>query len=69
MNRYNWNYGRWDGDFRTELRSAPHIEFETVTDLLKKQREGKTLTLAERQRVSKYATEQRIKNLKKKKVK
>lgn len=66
MNRHDWR-NRWD---RTEMRSyppAPRMEFETISDLQKKQRDGKTLTLAERQRVNKYATEQRIKNLKKKK--
>jgi hypothetical protein len=67
MNRYDWRgCGRYGFDRMEMVNPALRMEFETIADLQKKQRDGKQLTLAERQRISKYATEQRLKNLKKK---
>ena len=59
-------YPRFYREDRMSYQRSTYKFERPISDLLKEQREGKQLSLTDRQRVTKYAEEQRKKNLKKK---
>lgn len=52
-------------EYATHCPSSP-LDYQTLPDLLEKQRKGKFLTFEEKKYLQKYAEEQRKKNLQKK---